>query len=275
MKLFRIIVVALFVLTLFGNMASGYVAERRTDTTYPEISFDSETLRVPVDAGEAALLSGVTAYDKKDGDLTDRIIVESISNFLTDGVCNVTYAVMDSDNHVSKAQRRLEYDNYRAPRFTMSDDMIFTTGSSFNVLDILGAQDVIDGDISGRIKLIASDLNVNVSGVYAMKAQVTNSKGDVSYLEFQVVLQTAVSSAPRIELTDYLIYLGQNETFDPRAMVASVTQSGGATGEPELTIDSGVNVSEPGTYMVDYSATDANGRTGVARLIVVVEAEDK
>ena len=66
---------------------------------------------------EERLLEGVTAYDGKDGDLTSKVFVESISNFVEPGVSNVTYVVYDADRHAAKASRKVVYLDYTPPRF--------------------------------------------------------------------------------------------------------------------------------------------------------------
>ena len=105
MKYLRISVfIAFLIVFALFIVYEDYLA-RSTDTSEPVISFDEDTVRLPVTATEEDLLSGVTAYDQKDGDLTSRVIVESISNFSEPGVSTVTYAVVDGDNHAVKAHR--------------------------------------------------------------------------------------------------------------------------------------------------------------------------
>ena len=55
-------------------------AANRKDGKGPEISMDNSEISVSIHADEAELLSGVTAYDAKDGDVTDSLAVEHISN---------------------------------------------------------------------------------------------------------------------------------------------------------------------------------------------------
>lgn len=46
---------------------------------------DNSEISVSIHADEVELLSGVTAYDAKDGDVTDSLAVEHISNFIEKG----------------------------------------------------------------------------------------------------------------------------------------------------------------------------------------------
>ena len=112
MKLLRIGVLVLFVIVsaVFGWM---FIDEKlNADKTVPVITIESELLEVSLEADNEELLKGVSAYDEKDKDITDRIIVESVSNFIDDGVCKVTYAVCDNDNHVAKKTRKIKYKDY-------------------------------------------------------------------------------------------------------------------------------------------------------------------
>ncbi|MFQ7768823.1 MAG: hypothetical protein ACLRIL_11475 [Fusicatenibacter saccharivorans] len=53
------------------------------------------------------LLSGVTAYDAKDGDVTDSLAVEHISNFIEKGRRKISIVAFDSDNNVTHAEREM------------------------------------------------------------------------------------------------------------------------------------------------------------------------
>ena len=60
----------------------------------PSIEIAEELVEVSVADGEEALLKGVTASDAEDGDLTDKVIVETVSRFTPDQHRVVTYAVV-------------------------------------------------------------------------------------------------------------------------------------------------------------------------------------
>ena len=81
MKFFRIAVLCVFTVVLIAFGAFFVKDEFMTDKTYPVIEFGEKELRVLSSADEKDFLKDVRAYDKKDGDLTDGIIIESISKF--------------------------------------------------------------------------------------------------------------------------------------------------------------------------------------------------
>ncbi len=270
MKIFRAIVLIVFTITAAVYGFFYFYNRSRTDTTYPVISYMDDVLNVSVTDDIEAFLRDVRASDEKDGDLTGRVIIEQISNFIGKGVANITYAVVDNDNHVARMTRRIRYMDYEPPRFTFSKDMRFALGSNFNVLDIIGAIDTIDGDLSKKIKLTSSDLSVNLAGVYQMRAEVTNSKGDIRHLNFNVTMYEGSRNAPEIRLKDYLVYMNVGDAFSAISYIDKVVR-GESVLEVLPRVDSNVNTSKAGNYQVDYHVTDENGIAAKASLIVVVE----
>ena len=97
------------------------------DRAEPVIKVDGDRIEVSVKDGEEALMQGVTAEDAEDGDLTDKVIVESIGRFGADGCRTVTYAVIDSDSLVGHATRKLAYTDYTPTRFSMDKPLSFET----------------------------------------------------------------------------------------------------------------------------------------------------
>jgi hypothetical protein len=272
MRIFRSIVLLVFVTTaaLYGYLY--FYNKSRTDQTLPVISCADDVLDVSVTDDEKALLKGVTAYDEKDGDLTGRVIIEQISNFIQKGESYITYAVWDNDNHVVKTKRLIRYTDYEPPQFTFKKDMRFALGTNFNVLDVIGAKDKIDGDLTKKIKLTSSDLSVNQPGVYHIQAKVANSKGDVRYLDFNVTMYERVSNAPEIGLKEYLVYMKVGDPFIAGNYIDEKTRNEIELDKlSEKIDDSNMDPLQAGDYQIDYYVTDKNGITAKASLIVVVE----
>lgn len=287
-KTLRIAVCVLFVLTTVLFTLSYLRARALSRDRYPEIFFDTDRITVSLAPTEEELLSGVSASDAEDGDLTGRVIVESISHFITPGVSNVTYTVCDSQNHVTTATRRIVYTDYTSPRFTMSDDLVFSVNEQANPFRCIGATDVIDGNISARIKITAENgFQSGTAGVYPITVQVTNSKGDVASLQLSVTIENTSLYAPRITLKNYLMYITVGDTVDLRdnlRAVESVTENAEDDVETEeetaaamealrerVRIETDFDRNTPGVYQVDYRFTDAFDREAHAVLTIVVE----
>ena len=252
-----------------------WVLYSRFDRSTPEITFDSEVLEVSVAVTEEELLNGVTAADKKDGDVTDTIIIESISKMLGDHERIVTYAAFDKDNHVGKAQRKIRYTDYTSPRFSLDGPLEAGTMNAemSDILAPLHATDCIDGDLTSQIVVI--DTEITSMSADAMTAQyevqVTNSCGDVTTLKLPVRMQMNTSgSFAEIKLSEYLAYRKVGEAVDPAAFVVSASAGGQEYGVGGLQINSNLDTSMPGVYTVTYTLS-VEGNSTSTDLIIVVE----
>lgn len=271
LKALRIVTIVVFVVAvvLFSIF---YVYEKRTtDLTIPEIKVQEDLLEVSISATDEDLLEGVTAFDKKDGDITDKIVVESISQFLEDGICKVTYAVCDSDKHVVKNSRNIKYIDYTPPRFTMSRSMVFSVNEEVDIIGSIGAVDAIDGDISNKVVLTATDYSTDTLGVFTVTLQATNSMGDIVYLDLPLHIEETSVAAPTVELKEYLVYVKKGEKPDFNSNISAVSSRGGQAIPYKSTISTNFDSETPGVYSVHYYVTDELGYESHSILTVVVE----
>ena len=270
MRILRITVSSLFVVILFLFCFFWY-QQSGADQSYPVISIENNVLNVSILATDADLLEGVTAYDEKDGDISHKIIVESISRFTDPGVSVVVYAVCDGDNHAVSASRKIVYTDYTPPRFTLSGSLVFGISQDINIRRILGAVDSIDGDISDKVIITANEYTSNVAGVNYISAKVTNSKGDMINIRIPVYVEEMHLSAPVIELEQYILYLRAGEFFDPAANLLSALDASGNDIMWDVQLDTNLDTDTPGMYEVHYRVTDSADRKGHAILTVIVE----
>jgi hypothetical protein len=129
----RIAVTVLFILTSIVFCATFLFQKGKEDNTVPVITIETDFIEVKCAATNKDLLKGVTATDEKDGDLTDEVIVESVSRFIEPGVCVVKYAVCDSNNHVARATRKVKYTDYEAPKFKLKNSLCFSLYENANI----------------------------------------------------------------------------------------------------------------------------------------------
>lgn len=212
MKKFRImwLVFSAAVLVVFTLYRVNEI--RITDSSGPKITCESGMLVVSIEDGEEALLQGITATDKKDGDVTDSVIVEKISNFYEDGKRIVTYAAFDSDNHIAKYEREIKYTDYTPTRFSLTGSLRFRTGETMDLGAIIRAKDCIDGDLSNKVKVqMDSNINNRMPGRYNIEYQVTNSAGAVAYLPVSVEVYQADGWDAKLQLSEYLLYYDGSE----------------------------------------------------------------
>ncbi len=274
-RLFAIVMLLLTALSVGGVILYSVHKTMATGGASPEIHFDQEEIDVQTGTGDEALLEGVTATDQEDGDVTDSVMVEGISTFVEKDTVEVTYVAYDSQNHVSRAMRRVHYTDYTPPRFSMSGPMVFLSKNVNDLMNFVGAEDVVDGNISVKAHASFDDTTTALAtvGVHEVEISVTNSLGDTSRLLIPVKVVEDVPHSENIPLKTYLVYVKKGADFNPSSYLASTEQAdGGSTlGASTIEINSKVNTSAPGVYTVDYSLVKQESITATTRLIVVVE----
>ena len=261
----------------------------RTDTKAPKIEINTERVEVSVLDPKSALLQGVTAMDNVDGDVTESVVVESISLLNRDGTISVSYAAFDSTGNVAKATREAKYTDYESPKLTLSGPLLYSYGSNFDVLSTVGATDMIDGDIQYRVRATAlEEDSIAVLGTHQVRFQVNNSLGDTMALELPVEVYASDTYNAGLTLTEYLIYLPVGANFNPSSYLGDFTLRGettnlrnGLPGNYTLRTKGEVQTQQPGVYCMEYRVTytvrnETNPNlnqeyTGYSKLIVVVE----
>ncbi len=275
-RLIAIVMLLLTALSVGGVILYSVHKEMTSGGRSPEISFAQEEIEVETNADDFALLEGVTASDKEDGDITDSLMVEHVSKFVEDSVVDATYVVYDSQNHVARASRRVRYTNYVSPRFGMTAPMVFTARNVADMLDNVTARDAIDGDISLKVHASYDNTTADLAnvGIHEVEISVTNSLGDTSRLMIPVRVVEDVIHSESIPLKDYLVYIKKGEAFDPRAYLAQETEENTDDKDREkkeqIQVSSNVNTSAPGVYAVDYTLVRNEMTAAMTRLIVVV-----
>ncbi len=307
MKKFRVTWLVFVILTvlLFGGYRVYEIY--KTDSSGPVISGGQDAIRVSIHDGDNVLLKGITAQDKKDGDVTDSLIVEKLSNFYDENKRIVTYAAFDSDNHISKVERELTYTDYTGTRFALSGSLRFRAGETLNIEKIVSAEDCLDGDLSNKIKIhMETTINNRVIGFYKVEYSVTNSAGDVTNLPIEIEIYEPVSNEVELNLDRYLIYYTGSEpdykdylksvrkgnleyAFEGVTLVETQQPEGESeqseaadeeeaanytVSKSDVRIESSVNPSVPGVYPVYYHYSKEHGNyTSAATEVLYVVVE--
>lgn len=302
MRRIRLFSIILFVLALLVFGVDRLLLALHSDSEGPVIEMKKETVMVSVSDGEDAILAGVTAVDEVSGDVTDSLLVETLSDFISPGRRQATLAAFDENHNITRAVREVAYSDYKSPRFALSQPLRFALGTT-DLTSNLAVEDVLDGSLTRYIKLAAapgaSAIDVGTPGEYSVVFSVTNSAGDTAKLPATVTIYNASEERvrPQISLSQCLVYIPRKQAFDPWSYVERITVSGAAykpaereDGTPYLIpvsgaenpsvsvrrieIEDGVNTRSAGTYEVLYKITaEVNGTTqvGTVRLIAVVE----
>ena len=238
------------IILLVSTVIFGYYSIQRyknNDTEGPSIQIESNVIQVSVQDDKSVFLQGVTAVDKKDGDVTESLGVESVSKFKEDKTREVRYVAFDKNNNVSKASRYIEYTDYRPIRFSIDEPLRFPSDKgNTDVLSLVHAQDCLDGDISNQISFgKGSMIYSSIPADYKISLSVENSAGDDAELPVTVTIyDPAVEKAcPKIFLKKYLVYSKLGKEIDLLNNVDYIAFNG-----VEYEITSG-----RGTYDIDTS----------------------
>lgn len=272
MKAIRAVIIVIFLAAVGIYGLAEYQEMANADPNRPQLVSETERIVVPCDYTEEDIMEGLSAHDEEDGDLTGEILLGGLSRFTTPGICRATYVVFDSANQSAVLTREVEFEDYRSPRFTLSAPLVFLEGASGDAISNVGAEDVLDGDISTQVRMTANDISYLRTGEYTMTVEVSNSFGDYADAVLPVHVVTSDSQALSLDLETNLLYLEQGSAFSPDGYVTAVRlEDGSEAVGVQVTAQSDVDPSVPGCYEVEYTAEDEEGRTGVTWMIVIVE----
>ena len=246
MRVLERITVLLFAAALMIFIGSKAHSHYFQDTTPPTLTCQSDTVEVRLGEDRSALLRGVSAHDDKDGDLTGEIMIQGVTQLIGSNTAKVTYVVFDKANNMATCTRTVRYSDYQKPLFSMDRPAVYTLGSTVTLLDRLYAYDVVDGDISGNIRIVSQNVNVKEPGTYSVTAQVNNSLGDLDTVNLKVVIVDDEVLPTLPELTQYVVYLNQGSAFDPVQFISSPQGQAVAVAHD-------VDTSTPGIYHVSYT----------------------
>lgn len=283
MKKLKLASLVIFCVSLAASLIFWFTQIRKGDRIGPVITMDQPELTVGLNATDEDFLQGVKAVDKNDGDVSDSLVVESVSNFLSGGRRLVVYAAVDRHNNVSRANRIVKYEGYTSPVFHLKKPLIFESGGSSKneeLLKNLTVKDSIDGDLSNQVKILTNSVvDLYTAGEYPVKLQVSNSAGDT--VSFQATIQVydsnQKSEIPFIHLKKYLVYTKKGNKLDASSYISKVCMGGdyesdvsGDVDKKNVTIKDEVDYDTPGSYEITYSVKSGKSRTGTVRLIVIV-----
>lgn len=252
------------------------------DLTPPVITVADGIPEISVLDDQAVLLQGVTAKDNRDGDVTGSILVENVYGITEDNLVTVSYAAFDQAGNVSKTQRQVRYVDYEPTRFTLNQSLTLTGGGSVDIMNYIGAEDILDGNLQRKIRstLVSDTGSLSQAGTHQILLQVTNSLGYTAELTLPVEVHMPGTYNANLELRKYMVYLDAGDTFNAKAYLSEFKYAGKIVelmntvpSELSLSVEGSVNTGEPGVYPVYYTVSCQYGETIYSArscLIVVV-----
>lgn len=280
MRFVRIMVAVVFAVVLIVTVMFRIGVKK--DTTKPVITVDTEVIKAKCDVSEKKLLKHVTATDEKDGDLTDRVFIENISQFISEGESNITFCVADNDNNVAKKSVRIVFTDYEAPTLYLKDDLVFPEDSVISVVSSASVTDKIDGDITDRLSVVVTDED-NKGNRVSINYKVSNSKGFIYRWTVDAVRVDpySIDSDYKINIGNHLLIVQAGDKKPNfKKKIESITYQGKTLGDGEIRIDdSKLDMTKPGTYDVWFNLYAKEPLTGkstrVTRERLIVICEDK
>ncbi|MBC1976680.1 DUF5011 domain-containing protein [Listeria booriae] len=251
-----------------GNTTTKTITVTVTSNDAPVIVASDQTIK----KGKAFdVMAGVSASDLEDGDVTSGITVTANDvDTNTVGSYHVTYSVTDSDNNTTTKTITVTITSNDAPTFTTSD-VYLKVGDKFNPYAGITASDTEDGDLTDRIDIESSDVDMTQAGTYAVEYSVTDSDNNTTKITRHVYVRT--NDKPVIHASDQTFKAGAS--FNPLAgMSASDTEDGDITANVTITAND-VDANQAGTYHVTYSVTDSDDNTTTKTITITVLTNEK
>ena len=133
---------------------------------------------------EFDVLEGVSASDKEDGDLTDKIEVSGTVDINTAGKYELIYTVSDSEGLKATAKRTItvkadevvEPEENSAPVLYGVLNKSIKFSEAFDALEGISASDKEDGDLTDKIE-VSGTVDTNTAGKYELIYTVSDSEG--------------------------------------------------------------------------------------------------
>ncbi len=274
MRVLRILTVALAAVVLIASVVTYFTSLGTKDAPVITCSVENR-IEASVFVTDEELLQYVSAEDKQDGDISDRIKVMR-KKFFADAetkTCSITFAVSDSDNNVTTLQRLLVFTDYESPKIELITDFIFPSGYSYDFRKYVTVNDMLDGNLDDQIKIISADLT-NAKGTYPVNIKVSNSVGDTAELNIEAIITDEDYFNIKVRLKEYIMYVPKGAEINYMDNIRDIFNNGPPIEETveDVKLDtSEVNLEEPGVYYAYYRLLDEDDEVkSLTRLIVVV-----
>ncbi len=265
-----------------GNTTTKTIIVDVLSNEHPEINGTND---ITIKLGEKAdFVTGVSANDKEDGDLTSKIIIDdSKVDYNKTGDYDVTYSVTDKDGNTTTKIITLTIERDVTipvtpppsgvgvlPVIDGTKDLSVLANTTIDYLDGVSASDADDGDLTSMIIVDDSKVDLTTVGDYELIYSVTDSDGNT--VTKKVTVHVLANEHPEINGTkDIEIKLGESADY-LTGVSASDKEDGDLTSI--MTVDdSKVDYDKTGTYNVEYSVTDKDGNTTTKTITLTIERD--
>ena len=277
MRILRTLLLLLFISTLIVFGVDQYISYKDRDNNAPVINCGENELHLSVKSSDKDLLLGVTAEDDKDGNVSTTLAVAGKSNFIEKGVIRVDYVAFDSHNNVGTFSRRVVYDDYHSPRIRSNVPLITRSENSTD-FSFFQAEDVLDGDISNKIKITYDSASNESHLEFPFNIEVTNSYGDIEKLQLTLdVVSNREYNRDYPALSEYIIYVPVGGEVDLSSYLIGIRQGDNIIDFEEsdyykenIIIDDYADYEKQGVYTAEFSLRIAYSTYTVTKMIIIV-----
>ena len=265
MKLIKTGLISLLILLIVCQLIITYRTHGNRGNA-PVITSDGDEIQISCQYTKEDLLEGLSAYDKEDGDITDRILIGGFSDFTERGVSSLEYAVYDKDGNIAIFNRKAVFSDYVPPQIKLLAPCVFkATDNAYyypSLLSYLEGWDIIDGNVTKHMLVTSTEVDFSKPGKYTASVYLKNHLGDEVNAELPIHILESGISGYSIELTQPLIYADKGAVVSPESYIAAIrneyTNEIIPDNEYELTINSDVDTSKDGIYEIQFSAISSD-----------------
>lgn len=254
------------------NGASTIIKNGTTPTSNTLPSIDAKDISLSLNDKFDAMNS-VFAYDKEDGELTNKLeVLNNSVDTSKAGTYKVSYKIIDSDGNISLKDINVTVQGKANVKpIILAADLTFDLFDKFFAIDYATAMDEEDGDLTDKIEVLETTVNTSKSGIYKVVYSVTDSAGDTTTKEIKVTVTNKLSdpnTPPLFILSPPKIPLGSN--FNPMDYVRAIDKEDGDITNLIDILENTVDTSKVGIYKVTYQIIDNDGGAAVADMPVSV-----
>lgn len=238
----------------------------------PVITVPDSTMTVSVTVDEKALLSDVSAVDIEDGNINDNVYIESISPFDGNQTRTITYAVLDSDDNMARATRKIQYNDYTKPEITVVNALcMYYLESTDSLKNYVQATSCVDGDVSSKISIDKADYK---GEDFHVTYSVSDSCGVKTTFTTNVTILSSTNDI-QIALKEYMIKVQKGARINPKDYIDNIEIMGMSEQSliNKVKVSNNYDATKAGVYEFIYRIEE-NGEIGVTKLVVVVEGDE-
>ena len=245
------------------------------DTLAPVITLQG-TSPFYVEAGTLFQDPGVVASDSFEGDLTTSVVVGGDAvDANTLGEYTVRYDVQDSSsNSATQVLREVTVRDTLAPVITLLGESVIQLDAGDVYQDPgVTASDSFEGDLAGSVVVSGDAVDASIPGTYTVLYNVSDSSENAAVQVARTVSVSDVNEIPVITLvgdSPYVLEASNAVSYSDPGATASDAEDGDISGLVQVS-GQVVNLSVPGSYLIEYDVTDSAGNDAetVTRTVLV------